>query len=296
MGSLLPSLKNYHNLVVFGHTVFALPFAALGLTLGLLVSTSSNYLILIVQVLLAMVFARNTAMAFNRLIDAKIDERNPRTAVREIPSGKLNVRSVQWFVVLNVFAFILTAYTINFLCFLLSPVALAVIMGYSYTKRFTPLCHLVLGIGLGLAPVGAYIAVTSHLEWPIFLLGLAVAGWVAGFDIIYALQDEEFDRQNGLYSIPAWLGVKRALVVSKCFHFLSFVLLSGFVWMQYLDTPANIVLLIGALLFFGGMLLYQHWIVGKGDLSRVNRAFFTVNGIASLVFCSAAILAFLSEI
>lgn len=294
MGSFLPSLKNYHNLVVFGHTIFALPFAALGLTLGLLAFSPSNYLILVLQVLLAMVFARNTAMAFNRLIDAKIDERNPRTAVREIPSGKLNVKSVQWFVVLNVIAFILTAYSINFLCFLLSPVALAVIMGYSYTKRFTPLCHLVLGIGLGLAPVGAYIAVTSQMEWSIFLLGLAVAGWVAGFDIIYALQDEEFDRQNGLHSIPAWLGLKRALIVSKGFHLMSFVLLSGFVWMQNLVIPVNLPLLITALLFFGVMLLYQHWIVGRGDLTKINRAFFTVNGIASLVFCTTAIIAFLS--
>lgn len=293
MGSVLPFLRNYHNLVVFGHTIFALPFAALGLTLGLLISVTPDYPILILQVLLAMIFARNTAMAFNRLIDAKIDERNPRTAVREIPSGKLNVKSVQWFVLMNVIAFILTAFSINFLCFLLSPVALAVIMGYSYTKRFTPLCHLVLGIGLGLAPVGAYIAVTSKLEWPIFLLGLAVAGWVAGFDIIYALQDEEFDRKHGLHSVPAWLGLKKALIVSKGFHLISFLLLTGFVWLQYIDIPANLPLLIMALIFFGGMLLYQHWIVGKGDMSKINRAFFTVNGIASLVFCLSSIIAFL---
>jgi 4-hydroxybenzoate polyprenyltransferase len=293
MGSVLPFLRNYHNLVVFGHTIFALPFAALGLTLGLLISVTPDYPILILQVLLAMIFARNTAMAFNRLIDAKIDERNPRTAVREIPSGKLNVKSVQWFVLMNVIAFILTAFSINFLCFLLSPVALAVIMGYSYTKRFTPLCHLVLGIGLGLAPVGAYIAVTSKLEWPIFLLGLAVAGWVAGFDIIYALQDEEFDRKHGLHSVPAWLGLKNALIVSKGFHLISFLLLTGFVWLQYIDIPANLPLLIMALIFFGGMLLYQHWIVGKGDMSKINRAFFTVNGIASLVFCLSSIIAFL---
>ena len=293
MGSVLPFLRNYHNLVVFGHTIFALPFAALGLTLGLLISVTPDYPILILQVLLAMIFARNTAMAFNRLIDAKIDERNPRTAVREIPSGKLNVKSVQLFVSMNVIAFILTAFSINFLCFLLSPVALAVIMGYSYTKRFTPLCHLVLGIGLGLAPVGAYIAVTSKLEWPIFLLGLAVAGWVAGFDIIYALQDEEFDRKHGLHSVPAWLGLKKALIVSKGFHLISFLLLTGFVWLQYIDIPANLPLLIMALIFVGGMLLYQHWIVGKGDMSKINRAFFTVNGIASLVFCLSSIIAFL---
>lgn len=293
MGSVLPFLRNYHNLVVFGHTIFALPFAALGLTLGLLISVTPDYPILILQVLLAMIFARNTAMAFNRLIDAKIDERNPRTAVREIPSGKLNVKSVQWFILMNVIAFVLTAFSINFLCFLLSPVALAVIMGYSYTKRFTPLCHLVLGFGLGLAPVGAYIAVTSKLEWPIFLLGLAVAGWVAGFDIIYALQDEEFDRKHGLHSVPAWLGLKKALIVSKGFHLISFLLLTGFVWLQYIDIPANLPLLIMALIFFGGMLLYQHWIVGKGDMSKINRAFFTVNGIASLVFCLSSIIAFL---
>ena len=283
-------MQQYLSLIKFSHTLFALPFALLGFFLGTLHSNEGFSWRLLVLVLLCMVFARSAAMAFNRFLDRDIDRRNPRTRQREIPAGIISPRSALLFVLVNCFLFILTTYFINAICFYLSPVALLVILGYSYTKRITFLCHFVLGLGLGLAPVGAYLTVTASFDQLPLLYGLAVLFWVSGFDIIYALQDEDFDRTLKLHSIPALLGKKQALHLSAGLHFLCGLIILAtanmlgqsypvFGWMQF----------AGAVIFIG-LLIYQHSLVSPTDLSRVNLAFFTTNGLASLVFGFLVIL------
>lgn len=226
-----------------------------------------------------MVFARSAAMAFNRYLDRKFDAKNPRTAVREIPAGVISPKNALLFTLVSCSLFLVTCFFINCLCFYLSPVALAVVLGYSYTKRFTPLCHLILGLGLSLAPIGAYLAVTGVFHWLPISFSLTVLFWVSGFDIIYALQDEEFDKAQKLYSIPAWLGKAKGLRVSELLHVLSAatVVVAGwygnFGWLYW----------AGAVVFIG-MLVYQHSIVKPNDLRKVNLAFMTANGIASVVF------------
>lgn len=274
----MAALRDYLSLVKFSHTVFALPFALVGLGLGFR-DTALFDPWKLVWVLACMITARNAAMAFNRWQDRRIDAANPRTAQREIPAGLIAPQQALAFVVVNCLLFILSAALINRLCFLLSPVALAVILGYSYTKRFTALCHFVLGLGLGLAPVGAYIAVTEVFSGSILLLGSVVVTWVAGFDIIYALQDEEFDRQQALFSIPAALGRVGALRLSWAVHLLTAALMLAFAW----HSTAHWLVWSGALVFVG-LTLYQHLLVSAHDLSRINLAFFTTNGIASLIF------------
>ena len=229
--------------------------------------------------LCCMVFARNAAMAFNRYLDRDIDAMNPRTVVRDIPAGRVTANQALLFTIVNSVLFVAATAFINPLCFFLSPVALLIILGYSYTKKFTALCHLVLGIGLGLAPLGAYLVVTGEFAIVPVLYSLAVIFWVSGFDIIYALQDEEFDKENKLNSIPALFGKKTALRISEAFHVLSalFVILPLF----YLDLGW---FYYAGVLFYAALLVYQHLIVSPTDLRRVNRAFMTTNGIASVVF------------
>jgi 4-hydroxybenzoate polyprenyltransferase len=231
-----------------------------------------------------MIFARSAAMAFNRWLDVKWDALNPRTAIREIPAGIVSRNSALRFVVVNCLLFILCTWFINPLCFELSFVALAVVLGYSYTKRFTPLCHLVLGLGLSLAPIGAYLAVTGRFDLLPVLFSLTVIFWVGGFDIIYALQDEEFDKSQRLYSMPSWLGKAKALHVSEFLHLLSV----GFVVAAGVYGGFGAWYWCGVAIFMG-MLIYQHAIVKPHDLSRVNLAFMTVNGIASVVFAGFVI-------
>ena len=232
-----------------------------------------------------MVFARSAAMGFNRYIDARFDALNPRTAQREIPAGIVKRSHALTFVITMSVLFVLTTAAINKLCFFLSPVALAVILVYSYTKRFTPLCHLVLGLGLSLAPIGAYLAVTNAFALLPILLSALVFTWVSGFDILYALQDETFDREQGLNSIPAALGRKRALWVSRGLHVITALItisLAAFYLpglFQYLGTG-----------LFVGLLVYQHSLVSETDISRVNLAFGTTNGIASILYATAMIL------
>lgn len=274
------SLSTYLSLIKFSHTIFALPFAIIGFVLALSRSEEPFRLNSLFLVLLCMVFARSAAMAFNRYIDRHFDARNPRTATREIPAGKVSPASALLFTLISSAAFVFSAYFINPLCFYLSPVALLVILGYSYTKRFTPLCHLILGAGLGLAPVGAYMAVTEAFALSPILIGFAVFFWVAGFDIIYALQDDEFDRSHNLKSIPVYLGRKRALLLSRLFHIVSALLLLVLYWLSGLGW----LYLLGWLVF-SALLIYQQSIVNSEDLSRVNLAFGTTNGIASLLFC-----------
>ena len=283
-------MRKYFSLIKFAHTIFALPFALLGLFLGFWVMNEKQvepdnpYWLSFILVVLCMVFARSAAMAFNRYIDRDIDAMNDRTSKREIPAGIVSPKNALAFVIINSALFILTAWFINKLCFFLSPVALLVILGYSLTKRFTALCHLVLGLGLALAPVGAFIAVTGQFQWEPVILGFAVLTWVSGFDIIYALQDEEFDKANRLRSIPAFFGKGKALVVSTLLHLFtaSMIILFGILieggWIFWIGAGAFLVLLT-----------YQHILVKPNDLSKVNLAFFTTNGIASVVFACFAI-------
>lgn len=288
-------IKKYLSLVKFAHTIFAMPFALVGFFMGWFSwqQTSAeedfNWIILLC-VVLCMVFARNAAMGFNRYLDRDIDSENVRTQVREIPSGAIKPKNALIFVIINSLLFIGTTWFINPLCFFLSPVALLVILGYSYTKRFTALCHLVLGLGLALAPVGAFIAMTQNFLTDAYglgpiLLGVTVLTWVSGFDIIYALQDEEFDKANKLNSIPALLGKKKALVASVLLHVVTAGCLVG----VGLETSAGWLYWVGAGLF-GALLIYQHLLVKPDDLSKVNLAFFTTNGVASVVFGALVIV------
>jgi 4-hydroxybenzoate polyprenyltransferase len=300
------TVKKYLSLIKFSHTIFAMPFALIGFALGIIYSSenpvtppnsqilkstnqqinnSTQTALLFLLVILCMVFARSAAMAFNRYLDRHFDAKNPRTAIREIPSGILRAENVLWFTIINSLLLIITTFFINRLCFYLSPVALAVVLGYSYTKRFTPLCHLVLGVGLSLAPIGAFLAVTGEFQLLPLLFSFAVICWVSGFDIIYALQDEEFDRSEKLYSIPAWLGKAAALRVSRVLHVCSaiFVVLAG-------CLGGLGILYWVAVAVFAGMLIYQQSIVKPNDLRKVNLAFMTANGIASVVFATLAIV------
>lgn len=278
------SFKSYLSLIKFSHTIFAMPFALIGFSLGLNYASPEHPIRLLLLVILCMVFARSAAMAFNRWLDRDIDKLNPRTTTREIPSGILGERNVLIFVIINSLLFITTTWFINELCFYLSFIALFVILFYSYTKRFTWLCHIVLGIGLSLAPVGAYLAVTGEFAILPVLIGVAVLTWVSGFDIIYALQDDEFDQAEKLRSIPAAMGRRKALHLSTFLHLISFVclLFIGVYWNFGWGYFAGFSI-------FSFLLAYQHMIVKPDDLSRVNLAFGTTNGIASLVFAAFVI-------
>lgn len=277
-------MKNYLSLVKFSHTIFAMPFALVGYFLAVNTTPHQFDWKALGLVLLCMVFARNAAMAFNRYIDRDIDELNPRTAIREIPAGVLKADAVLWFVIANAFLFIAATYFLNSLCFYLSPVALLITIGYSLTKRFTALCHIVLGLGLSLAPVGAYLAVTGTFSILPVLYGLAVLCWVAGFDIIYALQDFEFDMSNRLKSTPVWLGKANALRLSNVLHLASAGLLvyAGYLVSQSFSS-INILMWAGTAIFIA-LLIYQHTLVKVNDLSKINLAFFTTNGVASILF------------
>ncbi|HPE98238.1 MAG TPA: UbiA-like polyprenyltransferase [Chitinophagales bacterium] len=272
-------MRHYLSLIKFSHTVFALPFALIGFFLALQTLDRPFPWTDLLLVLGCMVFARSAAMAFNRYLDSDIDALNARTAVREIPKGVISRPQALIFVILNSIAFIVCAGLLNELCLYLSPVALLVILGYSYTKRFTWLCHFVLGLGLSLAPVGAWLALTGQFAWLPIVFGLIVLTWVSGFDILYALQDETFDREHHLHSVPEWLGRRKALSLSIIVHVLTaaLVIVAG----QIADGGTWYWIGAG---FFTAMLIYQHMLVKPDDISRVNLAFATTNGMASVAF------------
>ena len=277
-------VNNYLSLVKFPHTIFALPFALLGFSLATIHNSNSLSLKLLALVLLCMLFARNAAMSFNRWADRHIDEINPRTTQREIPARIVGARSALIFCIANAVLFVAATWLINPLCFYLSPVALLIILGYSLTKRFTALSHFVLGLGLALAPTGAYLAVTGTINWIPVIISFSVLFWVSGFDIIYALQDDEFDRENHLRSIPVMLGRKKALNLSLVLHIITALMLI----MAGLEGNFKTIYWIG-LGIFSILLFYQHTIVKYNDLRKVNVAFFTLNGIASILFSIFAI-------
>ncbi len=285
-------IGHYLSLVKFSHTVFALPFALIGFVLGRdyglqlseLVQNQSFLFIhpiwkILILVILCMVFARNAAMGFNRYLDSEIDKQNKRTALREVPAGVISSKHALTFVIINCLLFIATTFFINQICFYLSPIALFVILFYSYTKRFTALCHLVLGIGLSLAPIGAYLAVTGVVHILPLFFSAVVFTWVSGFDVLYALQDEDFDNEYNLHSIPVLLGRKNALLASRFLHLLTgaIILLAG-----YAGT-FHFLYWVGAAIFIA-LLIYQHTLVKVNDISKINLAFGTTNGIASVLF------------
>lgn len=275
----------YARLVKFEHTIFAMPFALIGFFLAVMVTDQVQFWKLLIEIVACMVFARNAAMGFNRFLDRRFDAANPRTAQREIPAGLVSAHKVLAFVVVNSLLFSLVTWFINNLVFALSPVALFVILGYSYTKRITPLCHFVLSLGLSLAPIGAWLAVTGTFAVVPLLFSGIVFFWVSGFDIIYACQDVEFDHSYRLQSIPVLTGIRMALRISVVLHLLAFL----FVILAGLAMEANWIFWLGAALF-GGLMVYQHRIVKEDDLSRVNLAFGTTNGIAGVLFAVFVIL------
>ena len=272
-------IKNYFSLVKFSHTVFAMPFALIGYFLAVQYAGYSFSFSSFSMVILCMVFARTAAMAFNRYVDREIDLNNPRTSLREIPSGIIRPRSAIHLVVISSLLFMICTSFINPLVLKLSPIALLVVLGYSFTKKFTSLSHFVLGLGLSLAPIGAYLAVTARFDILPLLYSVIVLLWVGGFDIIYALQDEDFDKYEKLKSIPVLLGRKYSLVLSLLVHLLTAALvivagmMAGFGWIYWLGSA-----------IFIGLLIYQHLILSPKDLSRLNIACFTPNGLASIIF------------
>ena len=273
-------LLRHVNLVRLPHTVFALPFALVGVVLA---SYKAPITVgEVMWVVIAFTTARFAAMAFNRIVDREIDARNPRTRMREIPSGAMSVREASVAVVVASAAFVLAAWQLNTLCLLLSPVALAWVLFYSYTKRFTRWSHLVLGVGLSIAPVGGYLAIAGHWStpwWMLIALAVAVATWVGGFDILYALQDVSFDRENGLYSVPSTFGEANALGIARALHITTVVALA----LAGVGAGAGLLYFLGVLVA-AGLLLYEHLLVKADDFSRRDAAFFTMNGVISIVF------------
>ena len=271
-------MNKYLSLIKFSHTIFAMPFAFIGFFLATKIHEFEWVTLL--YVILCMLFARSAAMAFNRYIDRDIDKKNKRTAtVREIPNGTISAKNTLIFVIINSILFITTTYFINNICFTLSPIALGIILGYSYTKRFTALCHLILGLGLALAPIGGYLAVCGEFKLIPILFSASVLFWVSGFDIIYALQDQQFDKNQKLHSIPVLMGKKNALRFSKILHIISLIILAFAGDLSAFGKWYWIGLTI-----FTGLLIYQHALVKHNDLEKINLAFFTTNGIASIIF------------
>jgi len=268
------------NLVRLPHTVFALPFALVGVVLASYIAPIT--ITAVFWVVMAFTTARFAAMGFNRIVDREIDARNPRTKSREIPSGAMSVREASVAVIVASLLFFLAAWQLNTLCLVLAPLALAWVLFYSYTKRFTRWSHLVLGVGLSIAPVGGYLAITgawSYPWWMLIALAIAVATWVGGFDILYALQDVSFDRENGLYSVPSTFGEANALGIARALHITTVVALA----LAGVGAGAGIVYFVGVFVA-AALLLYEHSLVKVDDFSRLDAAFFTMNGVISIVF------------
>ncbi len=269
-------------MIKFEHSIFAIPFALLA---AFLAAEGIPSLFKIFWILVAMIGARSAAMSFNRLVDAPFDAQNPRTQNRALPAGKIKKKEIIFFLLISCGLFFYAAYALNLLCFFLSPFILFILLVYSYTKRFTSFSHLVLGLCLGLAPVGGWIAIAGRIDWLPVVLGIGVLFWVAGFDIIYACLDYEFDQRSNLYSIPQKIGLQGALWISVLLH-LAAAICFFLIW-PMANLGAGYVIAYLITLFF---LVYQHWIVRPSDLSRVNISFFIANGLISIVLCSAAII------
>lgn len=278
-------IKTYASLVKFSHTIFALPFALTAYVFALTSTGTPFNVLLLIKILICMVTARNTAMGFNRWADRDIDALNPRTASREIPAGKVSPRAALTFVIINALIFVLCAIWINPLCGALSPVALLVIMGYSRTKRFTSLAHIVLGLSLGIAPVGAYLAVTGYFAFAPLVLSAAVISWTAGFDILYALQDRDFDRAHGLHSIPTRFSPTGSAIISIVLHLVTLYAIVVF----GVGNEFGTLYWIGTAIFTL-WLVAQHVLYTPKKVDRIGKSFGLMNGAASLSFAVCAIV------
>lgn len=285
---MLNKVRLYLSMIKFSHSVFALPFA---LTSAILAAQGLPSTKQIVLIIIAMVSARSAAMGLNRIIDRKFDSLNPRTKDREIPRGAIKTIEAAVFVIVSLLVFLTSAYLLNDLCFKLSPIAIGFLILYSYTKRFTWLCHVVLGVCISAAPLGAWIAIKGSLDIEILPLALAVVFWLAGFDILYALQDIDFDRQYGLKSIPAKFGIRKSIFLARLMHLVTFTLLviTGVVFkLQFAYWLGMAVV--------AGLLIYEHSLVKEHDLSKLDFAFFNMNGYISLVVFFATSLAVFFEL
>jgi len=283
--STIAKIRVFLEMIKFAHTIFALPFALTG---ALLAAGGLPTIYQTFWIILAMVGARTTAMAMNRLIDAEIDARNPRTAIRAIPAGLISKGLTLFFIVASAALMMLAAYMLNPLCLKLSPIALFALLLYSYCKRFTALAHVVLGICLAAAPIGAWAAIRGTIDAPALILGGVVLFWVAGFDILYSLQDLEFDRSAGLHSIPVLLGVNGSLWAARIFH----TIMIGLLFVLFNLMQLGPVFLVGILAVLA-MLLYEHWLLKDGNLDNLDAAFFNMNGyisIAIVLFTAAEVL------
>lgn len=270
-------LVTYSRMIKLSHSIFALPFALAAAVLAASIQVPTWWQI--VLIVLCMVTARSSAMGFNRVVDRDIDAKNPRTVGREIPSGQISLGAAWGFTLGSAALFVLFAGLLGWLTLALTPIVLLVIWGYSYTKRFTALCHVVLGVALGLAPTAVWIAITGTYGWTPLVLSVAVATWVAGFDILYSMQDASFDAGQGLHSIPSALGPVGALVVSGLLHVVTVACLVALPFLAGLSWPYWVGLTV-----ITGVLVYEHWLVRPNDLSRINKAFFDLNGYVSVAF------------
>lgn len=279
-------LKIILEMIKFEHTIFALPFAFMGAILGsFVVNGTWPTLWQIFWIIVAMVGARSAAMALNRLIDRRFDAENPRTAMRAIPAGLLKEKEVLLFIIVSFIVLFFAAFQLNMLAVKLLPVAVFFLVLYSYTKRFTWACHLILGIAIGLAPLGGWVATTGQVDWMGVLLFVSVALWTAGFDVIYACQDAEFDREHGLYSIPSYFGIAKALKLARLFHIVT---IAGFIGL-FIVTSLHVWFVVG-IIIASMILVYEHRLVSPNDLSKLNTAFFTMNGVLSVVVFSFTLL------
>lgn len=281
------AFRDYLSLVKFSHTIFAFPFAIIGFFLSIYLTDHTFSWSLFVKVILCMIFARNAAISFNRVTDRFIDKRNPRNSSREIPSGRIHPRDAFIFSMTNALLFIATTFFINKIVFYLSPIVLIVLLGYTYTKRFTVLCHFVLGLGLSLAPIGAYLAVTGQWHIVPLLFSLIVFLWVGGFDILYSIQDEAFDKEESIKTMPAVLGKRKSRVISAVLHIavLLLVLKVGYL----LDS--GVLYWAGAVAFVS-LLITQHLIIKPSNAKSVNFAYATLNGLASMLFAAFNIVSY----
>lgn len=282
---IIQRVSLYLRMIKFSHSVFALPFA---LTSALISSEGIPKGRTLFWIIVAMVSARTAAMGINRVIDKEIDRANPRTSNREIPAGKVRPFEAIIFISLSLCIFVLSAYMLNPLCLTLSPIAIGFMFLYSYTKRFTWLSHFILGITISAAPLGAWIAVAGSLDLRVIILALAVIFWLAGFDILYALQDIEFDRSYGLFSIPSRFGIKKAITISRLCHLMTWFLLISTGLFFHLSYPYYIGMALVAFLF-----IYEHSLVKPHDLSKLDRAFFNMNGYISLTVFLSTLLSFI---
>lgn len=278
----MEKIKNFLRMIKFEHSLFALPFAFTG---AFIAAKGLPAIDKIFWIVVAMVGARSGAMGLNRVIDAEIDRENPRTAKREIPAGKISKAEATLYIIIAFLAYEFATYKLNKLTFILSPIPIVIFVLYAYTKRFTALCHIVLGIALGLAPIGAYVAILGKIDLPIVILGTGVLFWVAGFDIIYAIQDIDFDREKRLFSIPRFLGIRGSLYAARIFHIIAFVL---FFAVKYLE-PMGVFYLLGVL-GSGIFMVYEHSILKEEDLKKLDVAFFNINAYISIVIFIATVL------